>query len=187
MTPLTINVLLDPQDMARFGQYLEGMSKRMQREDIGPILLECLEPIVAREKAILDPHSKSGALEMSITARMGAGDKPGTVSAFSAASTSSSQIATAWGTGRAQQRRWSVSMGKRRGRRRSVIFYADWAEGGHRIVTKNSAGQKRTKPNPQGGESWSQPIHFARDAMDELGDIQAEKAAKMILDHISPG
>src|SRR5574340_1224371 len=85
---MTIDVLTTEQDMLAFSQFLDDMKHRIDgpsaRQQISPILLEALQPMVASEKSFLADHTRSGALSRSLKARTGSGDRPGKISAFSA-------------------------------------------------------------------------------------------------------
>ena len=176
---LTLSVLLNPGDMDRWTGWLQSIETKMAREEILPILMEHFAPVVAAEKGILSGHSKSGALEASLFARSGSGDRPGTMSVFSAPTATTKQLATAWGRGRGQQRRWSAGLVGKKGRR--GIFYASMADRGHRVVKRKANGElydtgKRT-----------QGIGYVSGAMEQTGDVQADAAANAILNHITGG
>lgn len=82
-----------------------------------------------------------------------------------------------WGTrGRAQQKRWAAGLTGKKGRKR--IFYGTIVHQGHRIVKRNASGQlydtgKRAKAVP-----------FASQAVDALGNQQADAASEAIIKHI---
>lgn len=166
-------------DFSEFGQvtaFIADMGRRLARADLVPILKTHFAPMVAMEKSILSGHNKSGALEASLKARTGGGDRPGTISVFSAPTATKRIVKKAWSRGRAQQRRWAA--GIEPGRGRVSVFYGPFVEKGHRIVRRNASGQlydtrKRTRP-----------VHFAKGAVEALGDQQAELAAQAVINHI---
>ena len=173
---MTLSILMDSGDVQKLTDYLGSMERRAARAELLPILKRHLDPLVASEKSFLGSHTVSGALALSLSARSGSGDRPGTISVFSASSATNKQLQSTWGNGRAQQRGWASKLKSKRGRRR--VFYGPIVHQGHRIVKRNSAGQlydtgKMTKPVP-----------FAQQAMDHMGDAQAEMAANEIIDHI---
>ena len=172
----TISVLLDPSDVNAFSKWMKAMDRRMSREEILPILMKHFEPVVAAEKAILAPHSKSGALSGSLQARSGGGDRPGTISVFSAPTMTRAKLIKAWSGGRAQQRGWASRMNKK-GRKRRV-FYDVMVEGGHRQVRRLASGQLAEVGSPVAG------VHFAAQAMATVGQREADAAAEAIMDHI---
>jgi hypothetical protein len=172
---LNIQALVDPQDIDAFTAYYDTVGRKLSRAEMLPILKAGLDPMVASEKSFLAPHSKSGALGGSLQARAGSGDRPGTVSMFAAATATVKQIQATWGAkGRKQQRGWHGAL---KGKGRVKVFYADYVHKGHRIV--------KTRAN---GETYlagkAAPVPFAQQAVDALGDAQAEKVARAVLDHI---
>ena len=171
-----IQILVDPADVEAITSWLSGMERHASRAELLPILMKHMEPVVAAEKAILAPHSKSGALAGSLQARSGGGDRPGTLSVFSAATMSRAALIKAWSGGRAQQRGWASRM-KRKGGRRS-IFYGVMVEGGHRQVKRLASGQLAEVGSPVAG------VHFAAQAMATVGQREADAAAEAIMDHI---
>ena len=171
----TIQTLINEEDVRNFTSYVDGMGRRASRDQLLPILKKHFEPVVAAERQFLSGHSRSGALMTSLVARTGAGDKPGTMSVFSAPTATTKQLQKTWGSGRSQQRKWAARLLKK-GRRR--IFYGPIVHQGHRIVLRNRKGQlvdtgRKTAPVP-----------FAQYAMDTVGDKQAELAANAIMDHV---
>ena len=173
-----LGIIFDDGDMQRVREWLAGMGRRASRQELSPILIDAFEPVVAMEKSILSGHSKSGALEASLVARSGSGDRPGTFSVYSApVAKSKGALARKWSKGRAQQGAWAERIaagtwGKR-------VVYGPFAEGGHRWVKRNAAGQLYEVQRAP-----AKPIHFAAGAVDALGETQAEKAAEAIMDHI---
>lgn len=171
----TIQIDYDQQDMDAFGAFCLSMERKASRAALLPILTQYLEPMVDREKAFLSSHNKSGALSGSLAARSGSGDRPGTISVFSAATATSKELESTWGKSTAQKRGFVTNIKKKTGRRK--VFYSDFVEKGHRLVKVNAAGQGRTV-------GMVAPIPFAQQAVDSLGDQQAEAAAKAVLDYI---
>ena len=152
--------------------YYEELRQRATRTEIAPLLVGALEPLVASERAYLGGHSRSGALVASLTARSGGGDRPGTVTAFSVPTATAATLRATWGRGRKQQQRWVAALNGR-GRRR--VFYGDIVHQGHRIVRRGKVvGQVAAIP-------------FAQQAVEALGDQQAEAAAEAILKHVVEG
>lgn len=172
-----IEIIFDEGELSDLRRWLSGMTNRMGRKELLPILLEGLRPIVAKEKSILaQGHNQSGALSMSLMARSGSGDRPGTISVFSAALGSKAKLIKLWSKDRAQLRGQAARVaGGTWGRR---VNYAPFVEGGHRIVKRNAAGQLKDTGKR------ADPVHFAAGAMEALGDAQAEAAAVAILEHI---
>lgn len=173
---LSLPIIMNEQDVAHFTAFVDGMGRRTSRDQLLPILKKHFEPVVAKEKSYLAKHTRSGALITSLSARSGAGDRPGVMSVFSAPTATTKQLQRTWGKGRSQQRVWAAKLKKSRGRRR--IFYGPIVHQGHRIVVRNSKGQlidtgKKTKPIP-----------FALQAMATIGEDNAERAAEEMLDHI---
>src|ERR1019366_685488 len=108
MSP-NLEIRFDDGDQEKLTAFLEGVADRLNgptaRQQIVSILIKHLQPIVAREREILDPHNKSGALSASLTARAGSGDNPGTASAFSAPTATNAMLLDTWGLqGRKQQK-----------------------------------------------------------------------------------
>lgn len=173
--PLAFSILADPQDIQRLTAFLDGMSKRAIRQALVPILIEGLEPLVDREKEYLAPHSKSGALAAGLVARAGSGDRAGSISVFSAPLATRAQLESTWrGPGaRRQQRGWAI---KERGRTR--VFYGPIVHQGHRIVKRNAAGELFDTGKV------TQPVPFAQQAVDSMGDEQAEATAVKVLEQI---
>lgn len=176
--PLTLTLLMDPADVEKFTAYLEGMGRRAARAELLPKLKEAFEPLAQSERTFLAGHKVSGALASSLTARAGAGDFPGTMSVFSAPTATVKKLQGLWGRGRRQQQGWAAGLAGK-GRRR--VFYGPIVHQGHWIVVRGKDGQlhdigRRTTPVP-----------FASQAMDSLGEAQAEVAAELILDHILNG
>ena len=167
----TIHVFLDPGDVRSFTDYLKTVERRMARSELLPILSEHFEPIVESEKEFLSGHRQSGALETSLVARSGPGDKPGTITVFSAPTATTAQLNATWGArGRAQQRKWAGGL-KKRGR--TKVFYGPIVHQGHRVVRNGR------------DVGYVEPIPYAKQAVDSLGDQQAEAAATAILAKIT--
>ena len=176
--PLTLTVLMDPADVEKLTSYLEDMGRRASRAELLPILKKAFDPLAQSERAFLSGHTVSGALASSLTARAGSGDFPDTMSVFAAPTATVKQLQGFWGKGRRQQQGWASRLSGK-GRRR--IFYGPIVHQGHRIVFRGADGQlhdtgRRTAPVP-----------FASQAMEGLGEAQAEVAADLILDHIVNG
>lgn len=169
MSGLRVNIFANPAEIKALTDYLEGMTRKMQREEMIPILKRNFAPIVQAEKANLAPHSKSGALEMSIKERAGQRDYPGKFSVFSSTTATVKQIIRKWSRGRRQQQGWAAGMKARGAKGRKSIFYGRFVEYGHKV---------------RGGHGKTQAVHFAGQAMDALGDAQADAAAEEILEHI---
>ncbi len=176
--PLTLTLLMDPADVEKFTAYLEGMGRRAARAELLPILREAFDPLAQSEREFLSPNSKSGALASSLTARSGSGDKPGTLSVFAAPTATVKQLQGMWSKGRRQQQGWASRLSGK-GRRR--IFYGPIVHQGHRIVVRGPDGQLRDTGR------MTAPVPFASQAVDSLGEQQAQVAADMILDHIVNG
>jgi len=173
---MAIRIFTDPQDMNKLHEFFYGMTRRAARSQLLPILKTHFEPVVAMERSIVSSHSISGALEASLVARSGSGDRKEVISAFSAPTATRKQLITNWGRGRKQQKKWAAKIERKGGRQR--VFYGPMAEKGHRIVRRRADGTlfdtgKRTRP-----------IHFARGAMEALGEQQSEKAAEAVMTHI---
>jgi hypothetical protein len=153
--------------------FIQAMGRRAARAEILPIMLSAMAPVVADEKGTLGPHSKSGALEMSLKARTGSGDRPDTISVFSAPTATRKALKASWGRGRKQQKMWAenIDMGKRG---RQSVFYGKFVELGHDLVR----GGKVVK--------HVDPIHFALGAVPTLEE-QAEVAAVKIAAQIVGG
>lgn len=170
---------MDPEDARRFSDYLAAMGRKITRQEVQPILLSHLGNVVKAEKAILAPHSKSGALEASLQERAGSGDRGDRISAFASAALSRAKLIEKWSGGRRQQKQWAAGLA-RKGRRKRV-FYDVMVESGHRIVKRAADGTlvdtgRRTRP-----------VHFARGAMQSVGESEAEAAAQELLDLIMGG
>jgi hypothetical protein len=174
-----LSIQLEATGLGAFQEYLIGLGTRMTREQLQPILFEHFGPVVAEEKAILGPHSKSGALEMSLSARAegGVADFPGTISVFSVPTASKAAIIDKWaGSGRLQQRKWALREALRAGSGRRRIFYGNILASGHRAV-RRVAGELKVVGQVD-------PVPYARGAMETVGEGQVEKAAMAILNHI---
>jgi len=172
----TMTMFFEVDELQTLRDYLVEMGRRASRAELLPILKEHFEPVVSAERSILGPHSKSGALMGSLKARSGGGDRPGTMSVFSAPTATRRALKLAWSGGRAQQKRWASNITPGRGRK--SVFYGGFVEHGHRIVKRGPDGQlydtgRRTAP-----------VHFALGAMESTGEAQAEKAAQAILQYI---
>ena len=150
--------------------FIQAMGRRAARAEILPIMLSAMGPVVAVEKGILGPHSKSGALEMSLKARAGSGDRPDTISVFSAPTATRKALKKAWGRGRKQQQKWAAEVDTSKSGRQSV-FYGKYVELGHDLIR----GGKVVK--------HVDPVHFALGAVPTLEE-QAQKAADLIAAHI---
>ena len=150
--------------------FIREMGRRTARAEILPILLRAMAPVVAAERGILGPHSRSGALEMSLKARSGGGDRPGTISVFTTPTATRRALKMAWGRGRAKQRKWAAEITPGRGRIR--VFYGPMVESGHRVVRGGKVVGRTT------------PVHFATGAAGVL-DAQTELAEREILAHIA--
>lgn len=170
----TITIELDDVDRENLQNWIEDMGSRCAHAELAPILVEGLEPLAASERAYLAPHSKSGALAASLVARSGRGDRPGTVSAFSAPTAKVKDLATAWSRGRRQQRRWAAGLS---GKGRRKVFYGGIVHQGHAIVKRNAQGQLRIVGR-------AEPVPFAQQAVDALGEAAAEATAEAVLEHI---
>lgn len=162
MSP-TLIVEYNEDEHRKVTAFLEGLRNRLDgptgHDQIQDILLKHLEPLVERERAILEPHNKSGALSGSLIARKGTGDLPGTVSVFSAPTATNTMLMDTWGLrGRMQQKNKLASMGKFKGRKR--VFYGTIVHQGH----GNAA-----------------PVPFASQAVEALGEQATEAAAADIL------
>lgn len=171
----SIQVMYDQQDIAMLSAYYLSVGRKVARDEIIPILKRHLDPMVAEEKKYLAKHTKSGALISSLVSRSGSGDRPGTMSVFAAATATPKQLASTWGKSTKQKKGFTSNIRKKKGRRK--VFYADFLEKGHRLVRKNSSGVARVV-----GKVPAYP--FAQQAVDSIGDQQAEAAANEVLDHI---
>jgi hypothetical protein len=174
----TFSLLLDPGDLARFEAFCDGIGRKASRAELLPILKRHLEPLVEHEKGTLSDHTESGALAGSLQARSGSGDRPGTMSVFSAATATKATLMKTWGQGRASKRAWASETATR-GRRK--VFYADFVEKGHRIIHINKFGERSESEKP------ATPVLFAQQAAEALGDTEADAAATEILEHILGG
>jgi len=172
-----ISIIMDPFDVEALTKWLDNMGRRTSRAEILPIMMKHLEPVVAAERKNLAGHVKSGALMGSLQARSesAAKDRPGTISVFSAATLPRSALIKAWKGGRKQQQGWAERM-KKRGRRRRV-FYDVMIEAGHRKV-KKIGGVLKEIGSPVPG------IFFAKRAMADVGEREADAAAIAVMDHI---
>ena len=171
-----MTLFFETDELQTLRDYLADMGRRASRAELLPILKEHFEPVVAAERSILGPHSKSGALLGSLKARSGGGDYPGTMSVFSAPTATRRALKLAWGRGRAQQKRWAKGIEPGRGRK--AVFYGGFVEHGHRIVRRRADGQLVDTGHR------ARPVHFALGAMEAVGETQAELAAEAILQHI---
>jgi hypothetical protein len=148
--------------------FLDGLRDRLNgptaRQQITPILLKHLEPLVEKEREILEPHNKSGALSASLTARAGSGDNSNTVSVFSAPTATNTILANTWGLrGRMQQKGWAANLRPTKTRKR--VFYGAIVHQGH---------------------GNAEAIPFADEAAEALGDQAAESAAEDVLKLLMP-
>ena len=168
---LTMHLLVDQEDMDRLAVYMESIGERLKaRQEILPILTKYFEPLAAQERSYLetdtnkagDPHVISGALDASLTARSGSGDRAGTVSVFSAPTATTKTLMETWrgANGRKQQRGWQL---KEKMSARQRVFYGPIVHQGH--------GAAKAYP-------------FAQQAVDALGETNAEAAAQELLNHI---
>jgi hypothetical protein len=174
---MTFSLLIDQNDIDAFSAYLDKMGRKASREEILPILKRHMQVLVARERAILSPHSKSGALVQSLTARAGSGDREGTISVFSSPTATPSQLRATWGKkGRKQQQGWYAGLAGK-GRRR--VFYGNIVHQGHRVVKRNAKGQLYDTGKR------AEAIPFAAQASAELGEQQAQACAEAIMKHIT--
>ena len=177
-----ITIEFDETDMARVVVYFDAVAHRLEgesaKQELTPILLEALQPLIESEKGFLSGHNKSGALAGSLIGRAGRGDYPGTVSVYSAPTAKASTLKVAWAGGRKQQRGWAAKL-KPKGLR--SVFYGAIVHQGHRIVKRNAAGELYAT----GGVV--DPIPFARQAVESKGDQQMEAAAEAVLDKIVNG
>ena len=181
---LTIGILYDEADVRAFTDYLERVESRAQaRGEMIPILLEALEPLVGREKEYLEAgeHVKSRALVESLQARAGSGDKAGTISVFSAATAKRSTINKTWGrSGRRQQREYLAGS---RTHGRTAIWYAPMLHQGHPLMVRGPGGQYvQSKNHPM-----VDPVPFAAQAVEALGDAQQQACADAVLNKIVNG
>jgi hypothetical protein len=175
----TFQVLMDPVDVEKFTIWMVGMGKRAARAEILPILLTHLQPLVASEKGFLSGHEISGALSGSLMARSGRGDREGTISVFSAPMATTKLLQSTWGSGRGrkQQQRWAAGIKGKKGRSR--VFYGIFVHQGHDVISHGKAATS--------GKTHTDPIPFAQQAADSLGDSEVEAAATEILQHIIGG
>ena len=175
----TFQILANQSDMEKFRIWLDGMETRMARSEILPIMLSHLEPLVSAEKGILSSHSISGALEGSLMARAGRGDYEGKISVFSKATATTKQLQSTWGSrrGRAQQQKWAGGLTGKKGRSR--VFYDIFVHQGHEVITHGRPAKS--------GKTHTDPIPFAAQAAESLGDAESEAAANEILKHIVEG
>jgi hypothetical protein len=154
--------------------WYEGMAERAAHAEIAPLLVEALQPLVASERAYLGSHNKSGALSGSLAARSGSGDRPGTVTAFSSPTATVKDLKAAWGSGRAQQRRWAKGLS---GKGRRKIFYGNIVHQGHKVMRRGADGALHVVGK-------ADPVPFAQQAVDALGEQAAEAAAEAITKHV---
>jgi hypothetical protein len=176
---LNISILMDESDVAEFTAFCDGVGRKTSRDELLPIMLEHLAPLAESERAFLADHTESGALAQSLVARSGPGDRPGTMSVFSAPTATVEDLQETWGKhGRGQQRKWAAGLKLKGGRRR--VFYGPIVHQGHRIIVRGPGGtlvQSKTHP-------MTDPVPFAQQAVDAMGDEQADALAEAILDHI---
>ena len=166
---LGMTVVVDGAD--EVSNFIEAMGRRAARAELLPIMLEAMQPVVAAEKGFLADHIQSGALERSLKARAGGGDRPGTISVFSAPTATRAMLRKLWGKGRAQQRRWAAGSSLI-GNGRKSVFYGKFLEKGHDIV--------------RGGEvvGHVDPYPFAAPSiptLEEQGEVLAEQIAYYIV------
>jgi len=175
--PATISIIVEQGDLEAFTKFYSDVAHRMEnRQAIVSILLKHLEPLVEFERSILSSHTISGALALSLRARAGSGDRPGTVSVFSSPTATTTELQSTWGSirGRRQQRGWAAGLS---GRGRRKVFYGNIVALGHRIVKRNKAGDLVAV-------GVVDPIPFAQQAVDAFGDAESEAAAQEVLDYI---
>ena len=175
----TLSVIYQPEDIQAFTRYLDGMGKRVSGQEIRPILLKHLQPLVALEKANI--HSESGALSASLAARSGGGDRPNVISVFSSSRMTRAKLIKKWSGGRKQQRGWAAKMEKK-GRAKRV-FYDEMVELGHRIVYRDKAGnlvQSSKRPR-------TAPVYFARRAAEQGGEQALDAAETEVMNFIEGG
>ena len=175
-----LTVIIDMDDS--FRDFLKDIEDRADIKNLDAILIAHMKPIVDKEKSILSDHSKSGALAGSLEPRVGTGDRPGTISVFSAPTARKKFLREHWGRGRRQQQGWALHpkyQGNKGGR--MGIFYAPFVELGHRQVRRNAEGQLAEVADP------TQAVMFAHGAMEELGDQQAEALGDAVLTYICGG
>ena len=174
----TIQILINEEDVRSFDAFINGIATRAEDVDkVRDILKEHLEPLVQSEKTFLSDHTQSGALSSSLSARSGGGraDRPGTISVFSAPTATAGMLRSTWGKhGRAQQRRWAAGLAARG---RAKVFYGEILHRGHNVVKRNKEGQLYVAGK-------AAPVPFAQQAVDALGDVQAEAAAEAIMSFI---
>jgi hypothetical protein len=171
---MNIYVTTDDSEMNAFSAYYDAVGRKLARAEIVPILLSAIAPIVSKEKQNLSSHTKSGALVASLAERAGSGDRTGTISVFAAATATTKQLRATWGKSTKQKRGFAEGLKGKRGR--TKVFYADFVHQGHRLVrVKNGVARQ---------VDYVKGIPFARDAMEELGDAQADVAEKAVFDHI---
>lgn len=173
---LVLHVAFDANELQAFTDYCDAMGRKLSRKELLPILLEHMKPLAASERSFLEDHTISGALALSLQARSGSGDRPGTISAFSAPTATVKQLRSRWSGGRKQQRKWAAGLADASGRR--VVFYGPIVHQGHRIVKRGKDGQLYDT-----GKTVA-PIPFAQQAVDSMGDEQAEAAGQDILDYV---
>lgn len=172
---MNIQVTYDENEISTISQYYDAVGRKAARSEISPILIEAIKPIVDKAKDILSPHNKSMALTTSLSARTGSGDRPGTISAFAAPTATTNQLRRTWGskTRSTNQKRQFYRDIKASGKKgRTKIFYADYVHQGHKLVKKG-----RVVGNVD-------PIPFSAQAVEQVGDQQADIAANRILDKI---
>jgi len=176
----TLQIIWDPDDIAAFSRYLDGMGKRMADKEIRPILLKHLQPLVALEKANI--HSESGALSASLAARTGSGDRPNVISVFSSSKMTRAKLIKKWEGGRKQQRGWAEKEKKKKGRAKRV-FYDEMVELGHRIVYRNKEGQLvQSSKRPR-----TAPVYFARRAAEQGAEQALDAAETEVMNFIVGG
>ena len=178
---LTVSILPEPADMEAFSTYLHNVGKKLARAELVPLMIAALEPVVEMEKGILADHSISGALAGSLQARSGSGDRPDTISVFSAPTATRKNLIAAWSRGRKQHRGWAMHLASLGKGGRKAVFYGPFVEAGHRIVNRDADGNLAAP----GGRTAA--VHFAAGAMEAIGDKQAEAAADAVLTAIFGG
>lgn len=176
---MNIEVQFDEAGLSAISGYYQSIGKKLARAELMPILIDAINPVVSKEKEILSKHIVSGALSSSLKARAGSGDRPGTISVFAAPTATMKTLKATWGQSTKQKRRFHANLAAKGKRGRTAIFYADFLHEGHRLVKKKN-GVGRVIKNVD-------PVPFAAEAMEAVGDQQADTAANAILNHVIEG
>lgn len=172
-----LTLIFDSSETERITNFFATMERRLARSELLPILKQNFEPIVAEERSILSDHSRSGSLMSTLIARIGGGDRSGTMSVFSAPTARRRELKALWSQGRRQQRKWASKI-QQSGRGRQSVFYGPFVEMGHRIVVRTKDGGLKDTGDR------TDPVLFAHTAIETLGETQAESAAEAIIQHI---